>query len=59
MGPSTIGGINRLPEHEKREIYRRVIPLELLNHFKLSPFLVDTQGRDLMVLKCQPGSSDS
>lgn len=59
MGPSTIGGINKLPEHEKREIYRRVIPLELLNHFKLSPFLVDTQGRDLMVLKCHPGSSDA
>jgi acetoin utilization protein AcuC len=35
MGPSTIGGINRLPEEEKREIYTRVIPHQLLERFNL------------------------
>jgi hypothetical protein len=58
MGPSTIGSINLLPDHEKRDIYRRVIPAELLERFRLSPYLMDTQGRDLVTLKCAPGSTD-
>ncbi len=57
MGASTIGSINLLPEHEKREIYRRVIPAELLERFKLTPYLTDIQGRSLMQLKCMPGST--
>lgn len=35
MGPSTIGGINRLPEDEKRKIYTQVIPRKLLERFNL------------------------
>ncbi len=58
MPPSTISSINLLPEHEKREIYRRVIPPELLDRFHLSPFLVDKDGNSLMKLKCAPGSPD-
>lgn len=59
MGPSTIGSINLLPKHEKRDVYRRLIPQELLERFKLSPYLVDSQGRSLMTLKCAPGSTDA
>ncbi|MCF6277426.1 MAG: hypothetical protein L3J16_01590 [Anaerolineales bacterium] len=57
MSASTIGGINLLPEHEKREIYRRIVPKELLERFKLSPWLVDIQGHSLLTLKCKPGST--
>ena len=57
MSASTIGGINLLSEHEKREIYRRVVPGELLERCKLSPYLTDIQGRSLINLKCKPGST--
>ena len=30
MQQSTIGGVNKLPEHEKREVYARYIPKELI-----------------------------
>jgi hypothetical protein len=33
--PSTIGGINNLPENEKRSIYARYIPKSLLERFNL------------------------
>ena len=35
MKPSTIGGINLLPEEEKRKIYCGLIPRELLEYFHL------------------------
>jgi hypothetical protein len=35
MQPSTIGGINKLPEDEKRAIYGRYIPKELIEKFNL------------------------
>ncbi|MEW6717490.1 MAG: hypothetical protein AB1345_08305 [Chloroflexota bacterium] len=57
--PSTIGSINRLPSYDKREIYRRLIPQELLNQFHLSPYLVDKQGNDLLKLTCPPGQSSA
>lgn len=57
MGASTIGGINLLPDHEKREIYRQIVPDELSERFKLTPYLVDIQGRSLLTLKCKPGST--
>jgi hypothetical protein len=57
MPPSTIGGINLLPEDQKREIYSRVIPQALLDRFKLPP--VDSQRlQSLMELKSAPGSTD-
>ena len=57
MSASTIGGINLLPDHEKREIYRRIIPSELLERFKLNPYLSDLQGNSLIQLKSRPGST--
>jgi len=57
MGASTIGGINLLSNHEKREIYRRIIPHELLERFKLSPYLTDIDGNSLIELKCSAGST--
>ncbi len=56
MDVSTISGINNLSKQEKREIYTRLIPPELLDHFQLSPYLVDTEGNDLLHLDCPPGS---
>jgi hypothetical protein len=55
--PSTLGAINQLPESEKRAIYMRVIPPELLDRFKLNPYLVDKYGQDLLLLKASPGST--
>lgn len=55
--PSTLGGINRLPPSEKREIYLRVIPPELFTRFKLSPYLVDVSGRDLLEIIAPPNST--
>lgn len=57
MAPSTIGGINRLPAPEKREIYLRIVPPELLKRFQLSPYLVDKAGNDLVTLNGPAGSS--
>jgi hypothetical protein len=55
--PSTLGGINRLPQAEKRTIFTRVIPPELLDRFHLSPFLVDQEGHDLLHLNAAPGNT--
>jgi len=57
MVPSTISGVNYLPEAEKRAIYSRIIPPELLIRFQLSPTLVDREGNDLLKLDCPPGST--
>lgn len=56
--PTTISQINQLPFHEKREIYLRIIPTELMDHFHLPPYLVDQQGRDLLTINCEEGSTD-
>ncbi len=55
--PASIGGINRLPEAEKRLIYLRAVPFALLKRFGLSPYLVDAQGRPLFDLKAPTGAS--
>lgn len=55
MQPSTIGGINKLPEIEKREIYARYIPRKLIQNFDL-PDLV--HNNDLMKFRFAAGSSD-
>ena len=57
MIPSTIGGINRLPENEKRALYARYIPTELLERFQLPP-LTSALGRNLLQFRFAPGSSD-
>ena len=57
MFPSTIGGINLLPEAQKREIYSRVIPQELLDRFDLPP--VHSQRlQSLLEFKFKPGATD-
>lgn len=55
MTPSTIGGINRLPEQQKREIYARYIPSELIQRYDL-PDLV--QDHELMQFRHEEGTSD-
>ena len=55
MQPSTIGGLNKLPENEKRAIYARYIPKELVDRFKLSDI---TKNEDLLRFRFAPGSSD-
>jgi hypothetical protein len=57
MGPSTIGGINLLPEAEKREIYRRIVPKELLERLKMPP-IDSIRIAALMKFKYAPGSTD-
>ncbi len=57
MSASTIGSINKLSAHEKREIYRRIIPSEILERFKLTPYLTDIQGRSLINIKAKPGNT--
>jgi len=52
--PSTIGGINLLPEKEKRAIYARYIPNELLEKFNLSDLVDD---HELMKFHFAEGSS--
>lgn len=55
MTPSTIGGINKLPENEKREIYARYIPRILIQKFDL-PDLI--HNSDLLKFRYATGSSD-
>jgi acetoin utilization protein AcuC len=57
MPPSTIGGINLLPESEKRALYARYIPEALLKKFNIPP-LTSTSGRNLLQFRFASGSSD-
>lgn len=58
MHASSVAGINRLPNDEKRAIYRKLIPPEVLSYFKLREDLHDENGHDLFLIKGAPGSSD-
>ncbi|HSA99812.1 MAG TPA: hypothetical protein VLE49_04125 [Anaerolineales bacterium] len=55
MQPSTIGGLNKLPENEKRAIYARYIPRELIQRFDLPEL---AQNKDLLGFRFASGSSD-
>ncbi|HSL29648.1 MAG TPA: hypothetical protein VK900_10645 [Anaerolineales bacterium] len=55
MTPSTIGGINKLPEPEKRAMYARYIPQELIRRFNL-PDLAQDHKR--LQFRFAEGSSD-
>jgi hypothetical protein len=57
MNPSTIGGINLLPEAAKREIYGRAIPDELLQRFNI-PALDSIRSTNFLQFKFAPGTSD-
>jgi acetoin utilization protein AcuC len=57
MHPSTIGGINLLPEVAKRDIYGRTIPGELLERFNIPP-LDSIRIANFLQFKFVPGTSD-
>jgi hypothetical protein len=57
--PSTIASLNQLPAAEKREIYSKIVPPELLDMFQIQPDLKDQDGADLFELNCPPGASDA
>lgn len=59
MGPTSIASINRLPAHEKRDTYLRLVPRELLSVFHLSPFLFDKDGNDLYQIIAPDGSTSA
>lgn len=56
--PSTIAGLNELPQEQKRQTYARIVPPELLELFSIPEDLHDPDGNDLFQIKCPPGSSD-
>lgn len=55
MQPSTIGGINKLPEQEKRAIYGRYIPKELVEKFNLPDPI---HNHELLKFHFASGASD-
>jgi hypothetical protein len=55
MQPSTIGGINKLAKDEKRAIYSRYIPKELLQKFNISD---PTYNKELLRFRFEAGASD-
>jgi hypothetical protein len=57
MNPSTIGGINLLPEAEKRATYARYIPKPLIERYQLPP-LTSAAGYNLLQFRFASGSSD-
>ena len=57
MPPSTIGGINLLPEPEKRAIYSRYIPAILLEKYNIPP-LTSAAGYNLLQFRFDSGSTD-
>ena len=57
MSPSTIGGINRLPEDEKRKIYTQVIPRKLLERFNL-PDPDSIRLQSMLKFEFEAGSTD-
>lgn len=59
MVPSTISGINQLPDKQKLEIYSRLIPPELVERFNLNHSFTDDAGNILLKLNCGSQSSDT
>lgn len=57
MPPSTIGGINLLPEREKRAMYSRYIPPAILEKFNIPP-LRSASGHNLLQFNFANGSTD-
>lgn len=58
MTPKSIAAINELPESQKREIYTRFIPPQLLDQFQINHSLEDAQGQPLAKFKFREGSTD-
>lgn len=59
MIASTLGSINLLPDADKREIYTRLIPPDLLSRFNIPKNFKDQNGRDLLLMECPPGSTST
>lgn len=59
MKISTISGVNRLPQPEKRRLYSLLIPPELTSRYGINPFFVDREGNDLLKLTCREGSASA
>jgi hypothetical protein len=57
MPSSRIATINNLPDSEKRKVYSRLIPQELLEHFRL-PERESQRLQSLIKFRFAPGSSD-
>lgn len=57
MMTSSIASINHLPESERRSIYARLIPGQLIDYFGINPFLVDRNGNDLLQVACSKDGS--
>jgi hypothetical protein len=55
MHPSTIGGINKLDEQEKRAIYARYIPQDLIQRFNLHDL---ASNREMLQFRFASGASD-
>ena len=59
MNAKSIAALNQHPENEKRDIYTRFIPPEILVRFGISHDFKDVLGNNLLNLKCRPGSTDA
>jgi hypothetical protein len=57
MTAYTIHAVNRMPAEQKRQIYTRLIPDELLQKFQLNPDFLDEDGRQLLFIHCPEGSA--
>ena len=52
----SIGQVNKLPHEQMSQVYRRLVPLEILHRFGIDPqTLADSEGRTLY--ECEPGIS--
>ncbi len=58
MHPSSIGGINLLPEANKREIYSSIIPAVLFERFNIPP-QNSIRSSSFLKFKFEPGSTDA
>ncbi|HEY42504.1 MAG TPA: hypothetical protein G4O11_00795 [Anaerolineae bacterium] len=58
MKPHSIASINDLPNDAKEVIYRRFIPQVLLEMFSVPATFQDSQGRNLLRLECEAGTSN-
>ncbi len=58
MKPYSIATINDLPKDEKDAIYRKFIPQVLLEMFSIPDTFHDSQGRSLLRLECESGTSN-
>ncbi|MFC1996538.1 hypothetical protein ACFLXI_02885 [Chloroflexota bacterium] len=48
-----------MSKNQKRAIYTRVLPPELIDKYHINPNLIDDQGRDLFNINCPAGSASA